>query len=120
MFLLSGIFETILTAEDAVFSDQLNHASIIDGIRLCKAQKHRYLNRDMSDLERQLAASEARVKMIVTDGVFSMDGTIAPMEAVCDLAEKYGALVFIDDCHGTGLLGRCFTINSFILILIFH
>jgi len=101
----AGIFETLLTPEDAVFSDQLNHASIIDGIRLCKAKKHRYLNRDMADLERQLSESDARIKMIVTDGVFSMDGTIAPLPEICDIADNHGALVFIDECHATGFLG---------------
>ena len=101
-----GLFETLLTAEDAVISDELNHASIIDGIRLCKAQRHRYKNNDMADLESKLqAASGARHKLIATDGVFSMDGTIANLAGVCDLAEKYGALVMFDDCHAAGFLG---------------
>jgi len=101
----AGIFETLLTPEDAVFSDQLNHASIIDGIRLAKCQKHRYLHRDMADLEKQLTESTARVKLIVTDGVFSMDGTIAPLPEICDIAERTGALVFLDECHSTGFMG---------------
>src|SRR6185295_2360102 len=95
-----GLFETLLSAEDAVISDELNHASIIDGVRLCKAQRFRYKNRDMADLEAQLsAASSARFKMIATDGVFSMDGSIAPLEAICDLADKHNALVMVDDSH---------------------
>jgi glycine C-acetyltransferase len=103
-----GVFETILGAEDAVISDELNHASIIDGIRLCKAQRYRYKNCDMGDLETQLEAAVekgARFKLIVTDGVFSMDGTIAPLGAVCDLAEKYDALVMVDDSHAVGFVG---------------
>ena len=101
-----GLFETILGPEDAVISDALNHASIIDGIRLCKAQRFRYQNNDMNDLEAQLkAASGARTRLIVTDGVFSMDGTIADLETICDLADRYGALTMIDDCHATGFLG---------------
>lgn len=103
-----GVFETILGAEDAVISDELNHASIIDGIRLCKAVRYRYRNCDMGDLEAKLKeATEkgARFKLVVTDGVFSMDGTIAPLGAVCDLAEKYGALVMVDDSHAVGFLG---------------
>lgn len=103
-----GLFETLLGAEDAIISDELNHASIIDGIRLCKARRFRYKNRDMADLEAQLiAAAEAgaRFKMIATDGVFSMDGSIAPLVAICDLAEKHGALVMVDDSHATGFLG---------------
>ena len=100
------MFETILGPEDAVISDALNHASIIDGIRLCKAQRHRYQHNDMADLEAQLqAAGDARVRLIVTDGVFSMDGTIADLQAICDLADQYGALTMIDDCHATGFLG---------------
>lgn len=105
-----GLFETLLGAEDAIISDELNHASIIDGIRLCKARRFRYKNRDMADLEAQLiAAAEAgaRFKMIATDGVFSMDGSIAPLVAICDLAEKHGALVMVDDSHATGFLGAC-------------
>jgi glycine C-acetyltransferase len=101
-----GLFETILGPEDAVISDALNHASIIDGIRLCKAQRYRYQHDDMEDLEAQLIASQdARVRLIVTDGVFSMDGTIADLRAICDLADKYDALTMIDDCHATGFLG---------------
>ena len=101
-----GLFETLLGPEDAVISDALNHASIIDGIRLCKAQRFRYQHNDMADLEGQLqAAADARVKLIVTDGVFSMDGTIADLQAICDLADKYDALTMIDDCHATGFLG---------------
>jgi len=105
----AGIFETLLTPDDAVLSDQLNHASIIDGIRLCKAKKYRYLHRDMADLEKQLIdAREAGVRMILiaTDGVFSMDGTVAPLREICDLAEKYNALTFIDECHATGFFGQ--------------
>ncbi len=102
-----GLFETLLGPEDAVISDALNHASIIDGIRLCKAQRFRYANDDMADLEAQLqAAKDAKVRLIVTDGVFSMDGTIANLEAICDLADKYDALTMIDDCHAAGFLGE--------------
>ncbi|EPC04047.1 2-amino-3-ketobutyrate CoA ligase [Litchfieldella anticariensis FP35 = DSM 16096] len=104
-----GLFETLLGPEDAVISDELNHASIIDGIRLSKAKRYRYRNRDMTDLEAQLQAAErdgARFKLITTDGVFSMDGYIAPLDAICDLAERYGALVHFDDCHATGFLGE--------------
>jgi glycine C-acetyltransferase len=101
-----GLFEAILGPEDAVISDALNHASIIDGIRLCKAQRFRYNNNDMADLEKQLQAAEgARTKLIATDGVFSMDGIIANLSGICDLAEKYGALVMIDDCHAAGFIG---------------
>ncbi len=101
-----GLFETLLSAEDAVISDQLNHASIIDGIRLCKAQRFRYANNDMTDLERQLqAASSARFRLIATDGVFSMDGTIANLPAICELADQYDALVMVDDSHAVGFLG---------------
>lgn len=101
-----GLFETLLGPEDAIISDELNHASIIDGIRLCKARRFRYKNRDMADLEAQLtAAAGARFKMIATDGVFSMDGSIAPLAEICDLAEKHGALVMVDDSHATGFLG---------------
>src|SRR5215467_3174623 len=93
-----GLFETLLGAEDAVISDELNHASIIDGIRLCKAQRYRYKNCDMADLEAQLqAAKAARFRLVATDGVFSMDGTIANLKGVCDLAEKYNAMVMVDD-----------------------
>ena len=100
-----GLFETILSKEDAVFSDELNHASIIDGIRLCKAQKYRYNNCDMDDLEQKLIESNARIKLIVTDGVFSMDGTIAPVDKIVNLAEQYNAIVMVDDCHATGFIG---------------
>ena len=101
-----GLFETILTADDAVVSDALNHASIIDGIRLSKAQRFRYQNNDMDDLETNLkSASNSRQKLIVTDGVFSMDGTIANLQDICDLADRYDALTMIDDCHATGFLG---------------
>jgi glycine C-acetyltransferase len=103
-----GLFETLLGPEDAIISDELNHASIIDGIRLCKAQRHRYKNRDMADLEAQLQAADAagaRFKMIATDGVFSMDGHIAPLREICDLADRHDALVMVDDSHATGFLG---------------
>ncbi|MHC4542814.1 MAG: glycine C-acetyltransferase [Planctomycetota bacterium] len=103
----TGLFETLLTAEDAIISDQLNHASIIDGIRLCKAQRLRFKNCDMDDLEIQLQqAQSARFRLIATDGVFSMDGTIAKLGPICELAEKYDALVMVDDSHATGVLGR--------------
>ncbi len=102
-----GLFETILGPEDAVISDALNHASIIDGIRLCKAQRHRYSHNDMADLEGKLqAASGARHRLIATDGAFSMDGTIADLKSICDLADKYDALVMVDDCHSAGFLGK--------------
>ena len=102
----AGLFESLLTAEDAIVSDELNHASIIDGIRLCKAQRVRYKHRDMASLEEGLANSQdARMRMIATDGVFSMDGTIAPLKDICALADKYDAAVFIDECHATGFLG---------------
>ena len=101
-----GLFETILTNEDAVISDALNHASIIDGVRLCKAQRFRYKNNDMADLEVQLKAAEGcRYKLIVTDGVFSMDGIIADLKSICDLADKYDALVMVDDSHAVGFIG---------------
>ncbi|THA27476.1 glycine C-acetyltransferase [Streptomyces sp. RKND-216] len=101
-----GVFETLLTAEDAVISDELNHASIIDGIRLSKAVRHRYRNRDMADLERCLKESaNARHRLIVTDGVFSMDGYVAPLDEICDLAERYDALVMVDDSHAVGFMG---------------
>lgn len=101
-----GLFETLLGPEDAVISDELNHASIIDGVRLCKAARFRYRNSDMSDLEAQLqAAQNARFRLIATDGVFSMDGTIANLKVICDLADKYGALVMVDDSHAVGVLG---------------
>jgi len=102
-----GVFETILGPEDAVISDELNHASIIDGIRLCKAQRHRYRNNDMADLEARLKeAAQARFRLIVTDGVFSMDGSIANLRGICDLAERYDALVMVDDSHAVGFMGR--------------
>lgn len=102
-----GLFEVLLGAEDAVISDALNHASIIDGIRLSKAQRYRYANNDMAELETRLkAAQDARFRLIATDGVFSMDGTIADLPAICDLAERYDALVMVDDCHATGFLGK--------------
>jgi glycine C-acetyltransferase len=102
-----GLFETLLGAEDAVISDELNHASIIDGVRLCKAQRFRYKNCDMADLERQLqAAKDTRFRLIATDGVFSMEGTIANLQGICDLAEKYDAMVMVDDAHAAGFLGK--------------
>jgi glycine C-acetyltransferase len=101
-----GLFETLLAEEDAIFSDAPNHASIIDGIRLCKAQRFRYRNGDMADLEQQLKkGAAARVKLIATDGVFSMDGSIAQLREICDLADRHGALVMVDDSHATGVLG---------------
>ncbi|MCL2203837.1 MAG: glycine C-acetyltransferase [Defluviitaleaceae bacterium] len=101
-----GLFETILTAQDAIISDELNHASIIDGVRLCKAARYRYKNNDMAELEARLQeAQNARVKAIVCDGVFSMDGTIANLPAICDLAERYDAIVIVDDSHGVGVIG---------------
>jgi glycine C-acetyltransferase len=104
-----GVFEALLGAEDAIISDALNHASIIDGVRLCKAKRFRYANGDMADLEKQLVAAAeagARFKLIVTDGVFSMDGIIAPLKEICDLADKYDALVMVDDSHAVGVLGE--------------
>src|SRR6516162_8187449 len=102
-----GLFETLLTDKDAVISDELNHASIIDGIRLCKAQRFRYKHNDMADLEARLReVGSVGVKLIATDGCFSMDGTIADLKSICDLADKYGALVMIDDAHATGFLGK--------------
>jgi glycine C-acetyltransferase len=101
-----GLFETLLGPEDAVISDELNHASIIDGVRLCKATRFRYLNRDMADLEARLRESQgARHRLIATDGVFSMDGYVAPLDAIVDLAERYGALVMVDDSHAVGFMG---------------
>ena len=103
-----GVFEPLLTAEDAIISDSLNHASIIDGVRLCKAKRYRYLNNDMADLEKQLQqakADGARFKIIVTDGVFSMDGLVAPLDKICDLADKHDALVMVDECHAAGFIG---------------
>ena len=104
-----GVFEPLLTDQDAIISDSLNHASIIDGVRLCKAKRFRYKNNDMQDLETQLKAasdSKARFKIIVTDGVFSMDGLVAPLDKICDLAETYDALVMIDECHAAGFIGK--------------
>ncbi len=101
-----GVFEPLLTADDAIISDALNHASIIDGVRLCKAKRYRYANADMADLEEQLkAAQEQRFRIIVTDGVFSMDGNVAPIDKICDLAEKYDALVMVDESHSAGVVG---------------
>ena len=101
-----GLFETLLTDQDAVISDELNHASIIDGIRLCKAARYRYRNNDMNDLRAKLEeAKDARIKLIATDGVFSMDGTVADLKSICDLADEYGALVMVDDSHATGFMG---------------
>ena len=102
-----GLFEALLTAEDAIISDELNHASIIDGVRLCKAQRLRYRNNDMNDLENKLQQAEnAQIKLIATDGVFSMDGFIANLKGICDLAEKYDALVMVDDSHAAGFMGK--------------
>ena len=101
-----GVFEPLLTAEDAIISDSLNHASIIDGVRLCKAQRFRYANADMADLEAKLQEAQAcRFRIIVTDGVFSMDGNVAPMDKICDLAEKYDALVMVEESHSAGVVG---------------
>ena len=103
-----GVFEPLLSAEDAIISDSLNHASIIDGVRLCKAKRFRYANNDMADLETQLKAADeagSRTKLIVTDGVFSMDGYVAQLDAICDLADQYQALVMVDECHATGFIG---------------
>ncbi|MCT4560063.1 MAG: glycine C-acetyltransferase [Crocinitomicaceae bacterium] len=102
-----GVFEPLFGAEDAIISDELNHASIIDGVRLCKAQRYRYKHSDMADLEEQLKAAQAqRFRIIVTDGVFSMDGDIAKMNEICDLADKYDALVMTDECHSAGFIGK--------------
>ncbi len=104
----AGVFEPLLSAEDAIISDSLNHASIIDGVRLCKAKRYRYANSDMEDLETQLkqaVADKARFKIIVTDGVFSMDGLLAPLDKICDLADAYDAMVMIDECHAAGFIG---------------
>lgn len=104
-----GVFEPLFGEEDAIISDALNHASIIDGVRLCKAARYRYKNSDMADLEKQLIEAnknKARFKIIVTDGVFSMDGLVAPLDKICDLADKYDALVMIDECHATGFIGK--------------
>jgi glycine C-acetyltransferase len=103
-----GVFEPLLGEQDAIISDSLNHASIIDGVRLCKAMRFRYANNDMADLESQLKAADAagaKIKLIVTDGVFSMDGYVAQMDAICDLADQYDALVMVDECHATGFIG---------------
>ena len=102
-----GVFEPLLTDEDAIISDALNHASIIDGVRLCKAKRYRYANADMADLEEKLKEAQAqRFRIIVTDGVFSMDGNVAPMDQICDLAEKYDALVMVDESHSAGVVGK--------------
>jgi len=102
-----GVFEPLLGQEDAIISDSLNHASIIDGVRLCKAQRYRYENANMADLEEQLKLAQAqRFRLIVTDGVFSMDGNVAPMDKICELAEKYDALVMVDECHSAGVVGK--------------
>lgn len=104
-----GVFEPLLSQEDAIISDSLNHASIIDGVRLCKAARYRYQNNDMADLEAQLIEANKqnhRFKIIVTDGVFSMDGVVASLDKICDLADKYDALVMVDECHATGFIGK--------------
>jgi glycine C-acetyltransferase len=104
-----GVFEPLLNDQDAIISDSLNHASIIDGVRLCKAMRYRYNNNDMADLEKQLqdaTAAGARFKLIVTDGVFSMDGYVAQLDKICDLADKYDAMVMVDECHATGFIGK--------------
>ena len=104
-----GVFEPLLSKEDAIISDSLNHASIIDGVRLCKAARYRYENSNMEDLEKQLQEADkngARFKIIVTDGVFSMDGIVAPLDQICDLADRYGALVMVDECHAAGFIGK--------------
>ncbi len=102
-----GVFEPLFGEEDAIISDELNHASIIDGVRLCKAQRYRYKNCDMADLEEQLIkAQDQRYRIIVTDGVFSMDGFVAPLDKICDLADKYNALVMVDECHASGFIGK--------------
>ena len=102
-----GVFEPLLGEEDAIISDELNHASIIDGVRLCKAQRYRYKNCDMADLEEQLkAAQKQRFRLIVTDGVFSMDGFVAPLDKICDLADKYNAMVMVDESHASGFIGK--------------
>ena len=107
--LLLGVFEPLLNKEDAIISDSLNHASIIDGVRLCKAARYRYTNNDMIDLENQLieaSKQKHRFKIIVTDGVFSMDGIVAQLDKICDLADKYDALVMVDECHASGFIGK--------------
>ena len=108
-----GLFEVLLGSEDAVISDALNHASIIDGIRLCKAERYRYANNDMSELEARLKqARDKRIRMIATDGVFSMDGTLARLDVICELADRYQALVMVDDSHATGFIGPGWPRNS--------
>lgn len=103
----AGFFEAVLTNEDSIISDELNHASIIDGVRLSKAERRRFKHMDMHDLEEQLKGAEGkRIKVIVTDGVFSMDGDIAPLPKIVELAKKYGAYTFVDECHGTGVFGK--------------
>ena len=103
----AGFFEAVLTPEDAIISDELNHASIIDGIRLCKAKRHRYKHLDMEELEKMLQETQScRMRVIVTDGVFSMDGDIAPLPKIVELAKKYNAFTFVDECHATGVLGK--------------
>jgi glycine C-acetyltransferase len=102
-----GVFEPLLSADDAILTDKLNHASIIDGVRLCKAKRHLYEHMDLADLEAKLKEAQAqRFRMIVTDGVFSMDGDIAPLREICDLAERHSALVMVDDSHATGFMGK--------------
>ena len=102
-----GVFEPLFGEEDAIISDSLNHASIIDGVRLCKAKRYRYANADMADLERVLIEAQGqRHRIIVTDGVFSMDGNVATMDKICDLADKYDALVMVDECHSAGVVGE--------------
>ena len=109
----AGLFETLLTEEDAILSDELNHASIIDGVRLCKAKRFRFKNSDMSDLEAKLKdAQDSRFRLIATDGVFSMDGTIANLQDLCDLADRYDALVMIDDSHSTGFMGKAGKVHT--------
>lgn len=106
-----GVFEPLLTDQDAIISDSLNHASIIDGVRLCKAKRYRYANADMAELENCLKEAQAqRFRIIVTDGVFSMDGNVAPMDKICDLAEKYDALVMVDESHSAGVVGATVTV----------
>ena len=108
-----GVFEPLFGPEDAIISDALNHASIIDGVRLCKAQRYRYENANMEDLERVLQeAQSARFRIIVTDGVFSMDGNVAPMDKICDLADKYDALVMVDECHSAGVVGPTVVVSQ--------
>lgn len=102
-----SVFEALLGKDDAVFTDKLNHASIINGIRLCKAKRYLYDNNSLDDLEKQLkSAKDSKYKLIATDGVFSMDGTMAHLKGICDLADQYGAIVYVDECHGTGVVGE--------------